>query len=118
MALTMLCSLDNNALCGVVWNRTFRTFDGTYTSEGITALCEGLKQSNVTSLRCGACLLNMRDIGCYRTFDTDYWLVIRQPCWQRFACGRVEAACCSPQGHSDLEPQVSSPIAQIRHVVR
>ena len=27
---------------------------GTYTAEGITALCEGLKMSSVTSLKCAA----------------------------------------------------------------
>ena len=38
-------SLLGNALCGV------DKFDrGTYTAEGITALCEGLKGSAVTSL--------------------------------------------------------------------
>ena len=26
--------------------------NGTYTTEGITALCEGIKQSNIQSLRC------------------------------------------------------------------
>ena len=45
-----------NNLCGE------GTFGSSYTTEGITALCEGLKQSNVTSLRCGACILNMRVI--------------------------------------------------------
>ena len=37
-------SLAGNALCGVT------AFGGTYTAEGITALCEGLKGSAVTSL--------------------------------------------------------------------
>jgi hypothetical protein len=50
-----LHSLGSNQLCGVgIAGR------GTYTSEGITKLCEGLKGSSVTSLRCaidpGACL--------------------------------------------------------------
>ena len=40
------CSLDNNALCG---------FDnlgrGTYTTEGVTVLFEGVKNSNIQSLR-------------------------------------------------------------------
>ena len=42
-------SLVNNRLCGV---RTDEYGDryGTYTAEGITALCEGLKGSAVTSL--------------------------------------------------------------------
>ncbi len=41
-------SLANNRLCGV-W---YEGFDqkGTYTAEGINALCEGLKGSAVTSL--------------------------------------------------------------------
>jgi len=38
-------SLDNNRLCGVD-NRGW----GTYTIEGITALCEGIKQSGIRSL--------------------------------------------------------------------
>ena len=38
-------SLSNNALCGLNENG-----NGTYTAEGITALCEGLKGSAVTSL--------------------------------------------------------------------
>jgi hypothetical protein len=47
----LLCyadSLANNALCGVKWG------EGTYTAEGITKLCEGLKGSAVTSLKCAA----------------------------------------------------------------
>ena len=49
--------MDNNSLCGIdTWG------DGTYTTEGITKLREGLKESAVTSLRCAAapvCLLSM-----------------------------------------------------------
>ncbi len=45
-------SLNNNQLCGV-----------TFTILGITALCEGLKQSKVSSLRCVSQLLSMCDIG-------------------------------------------------------
>ena len=56
----VLYSLDFNQLCGVA-----RYGDDKYTVEGITALCNGLKQSNVTTLRCGACFLNMRDSGRY-----------------------------------------------------
>ena len=41
-------SLANNALCGVV--ARLLGSSGTYTAEGITALCEGLKGSAVTSL--------------------------------------------------------------------
>ena len=37
----------DNALCGVN-----NYGDGTYNSEGITKLCEGLKGSAVTSLKC------------------------------------------------------------------
>jgi len=40
------CSLDNNALCGVN-----EYGGGYYTIEGITTLCEGIKQSNIQSLR-------------------------------------------------------------------
>ena len=42
-----LCSLGYNQLCGL----TYRG-EGTYTAEGITKLCEALKGSAVTSLRC------------------------------------------------------------------
>ena len=48
-----LGSLNSNQLCAVDGN-------GTYTAEGITKLCEGLKGSAVTSLRCAPtpkCLL-------------------------------------------------------------
>ena len=44
-----LGSLTNNALCGV----NERGY-GTYTTEGITKLCEALKGSAVTSLKCAA----------------------------------------------------------------
>ena len=40
-------SLGGNRLCGIDWYG-----DGTYTTEGITKLCEGLKGSAVTSLKC------------------------------------------------------------------
>ena len=40
------CSLDKNALCGIS-----PSGNGTYTAEGITALCAGLKGSSITSLR-------------------------------------------------------------------
>ena len=53
----LACSLNENSLCGLN-----KYGSGRYTTEGITALCEGLKQSTVTSLRCGACILNMRAI--------------------------------------------------------
>ena len=42
-----LGSLDNNQLCGLDDDG-----EGEYTTEGITKLCEGLKESAVTSLRC------------------------------------------------------------------
>ena len=41
--------MGNNQLCGV--NNYGR---GTYTTEGITKLCEALKGSAVTSLKCAA----------------------------------------------------------------
>ena len=44
-----LGSLGFNQLCGI--DRQGR---GTYTTEGITKLCEGLKGSAVTSLKCAA----------------------------------------------------------------
>ena len=51
-----LGSLDYNQLCGLDAEG-----NGTYTAEGITKLCEGLKGSAVTSLECAAapkCLLS------------------------------------------------------------
>ena len=39
--------MDYNQLCGVDLDG-----DGTFTTVGITALCDGLKQSKVSSLRC------------------------------------------------------------------
>ena len=44
-----LGSLAENTLCGVSADGK-----GTYTMEGITKLCEGLKESAVTSLKCAA----------------------------------------------------------------
>ena len=43
-----LASLAYNRLCGL--SKVKRSTYGTYTTEGITALCEGLKGSAVTSL--------------------------------------------------------------------
>ena len=44
-----LGSLASNKLCGLDhWG------NGTYTTEGINKLCEGLKGSAVTSLKCAA----------------------------------------------------------------
>ena len=44
-------SLSNNAICGVYLEYgTYGDLKGTYTADGITALCEGLKGSAVTSL--------------------------------------------------------------------
>ena len=45
----LLGSLARNALCGLNV-----VGEGTYTTEGITKLCEGLKGSAVTSLKCAA----------------------------------------------------------------
>ena len=39
--------MDSNQLCGLDYDG-----NGEYTTEGITKLCEGLKGSSVTSLRC------------------------------------------------------------------
>ena len=43
--------MNSNALCGIS-----RDGDGTYTTEGITKLCEGLRGSAITSLECAAAL--------------------------------------------------------------
>ena len=45
-SLLILGSLNENQLCGLD-----RDGDGNFTTEGLTALCEGLKQSKVSSLR-------------------------------------------------------------------
>ena len=47
--LPLARSLSGNQLCGL---NEFGS--GIYTAEGITALCEGLKGSAVTSLECAA----------------------------------------------------------------
>ena len=44
--------MASNRLCGVCW--AYGGVSGTYTAEGITKLCEGLKGSAVTSLKCAA----------------------------------------------------------------
>ena len=50
--------MGDNQLCGVYENFDDEScttkLKGTYTSEGITKLCEGLKGSAVLSLRCAA----------------------------------------------------------------
>ena len=46
-----LGSLAGNQLCGLDYEG-----NGTYTAKGITKLCDGLKVSAVTSLRCAAAL--------------------------------------------------------------
>ena len=43
--------MEDNELCGLFGDDPVR---GTYTTEGITKLCEGLKGSAVTSLKCAA----------------------------------------------------------------
>ena len=43
--------MEENELCGLFGDDPVR---GTYTTEGITKLCEGLKGSAVTSLECAA----------------------------------------------------------------
>ena len=42
-----MCSLSRNQLCGLDEDGR-----GTYTAVGINALCEGLKGSAITSLKC------------------------------------------------------------------
>ena len=39
--------MDNNQMCGLNYRG-----EGTYNAEGITKLCEALKESAVTSLKC------------------------------------------------------------------
>ena len=45
--------MDDNQLCGLYVDYD-GSIQGTYTANGITKLREGLKVSNVTSLRCAA----------------------------------------------------------------
>ena len=45
--------MANNQLCGL-YEDDDGDIRGTYTTEGITKLCEGLKGSAVTSLKCAA----------------------------------------------------------------
>ena len=49
--LSFLGSLDGNQLCGL-YEDDDGNIQGTYTTLGITKLCEGLKGSAVTSLKC------------------------------------------------------------------
>ena len=42
-------SLANNQLCGLN-----KFGDGTYNAEGVNKLCEGLKNSSITNLKCAA----------------------------------------------------------------
>ena len=42
-----LCSLAGNQLCGLD-----KIGNGTYTAKGISSLCESLKRSAITSLKC------------------------------------------------------------------
>ena len=43
--------MNDNQLCGL-YEDDDGEIQGTYTAEGITKLCEGLKGSAVTSLKC------------------------------------------------------------------
>ena len=47
--LTLARSLGGNRLCGIGFDGR-----GTYTTEGITKLCEGLRGSAITSIKCAA----------------------------------------------------------------
>ena len=58
MTPEFLGSLANNQLCGLDHRGR-----GTYTTEGITKLCEGLKGSAVTSLGCAAAPKRVRIYG-------------------------------------------------------
>ena len=50
-AAVLLCSLDNNQLCGL-YKDNYGRIQGTYTTEGIVALSEGIKQCDtLVSLR-------------------------------------------------------------------
>ena len=54
-----LCSLAGNQLCGVDIDGK-----GTYTAVGINALCEGLKGSAITSLKCARSPQTHKDTAC------------------------------------------------------
>ena len=49
--LFVLGSLEDNELCGF-YKDMYGEIHGTYTAEGVTKLCEGLKGSAMTSLKC------------------------------------------------------------------
>ena len=53
-----LFSLADNDLCGI------KRGIGTYTAEGINALCEGLKGSAITSLKCARSPQTHKDTAC------------------------------------------------------
>ena len=48
-------SLASNGLCGIYYDRGWK---GTYTAEAITKLCEALKSSAVTSIKCASSQLD------------------------------------------------------------
>ncbi len=50
----MFGSLASNRLCGVEYVDGLRKLVGTYTAAGIDALCEGIKNSAVSALKCAA----------------------------------------------------------------
>ena len=62
------CSLAANQLCGLD-----RFGNGTYTADGITKLCEGLKGSAVTSLECAATSCSLL---CQRPLTRPYSLTV------------------------------------------
>ena len=62
--------MAGNRLCGLD-----REGDGTYTAEGITKLCEGLKGSAVTSLECAAAPL-------FAFVSAPVVTLPTFPCWQ------------------------------------
>ena len=96
-------SLADNVLCGVN-----KYGEGTYTTEGITKLCEALKGSAVTSLKCAAARAFA-----FLSAPIDTHLLSHCPRptpWQYLlerhrARGRLRARCCS-QGDADHQSQV------------
>ena len=48
--------MSSNQLCGVYidYDAEDEELEGTYTAEGITELCEGLRGGAITSLECAA----------------------------------------------------------------
>ena len=75
-----LGSLAHNQLCGLN-----RYGQGTYTADGITKLCDGLKGSAVTSLKCAA--PSSGSSLCQRPLTRHYSLTVSHPAPRSYSLG-------------------------------